>query len=50
MEIRVLRDCGEVVTDTGVVNLELNTTHYLRRADVDHLIRQGLLEQIDHQH
>lgn len=48
VEVRVLEDCGEVVTEDGnMVNLEAHTTHYLRRADVEHLIRQGKLQQLD---
>lgn len=46
IEVRVLRDCGEVMTENGLVHLEANSTHFLRRADVEQLIRQGLLEQI----
>jgi len=35
VEIRVLSDCGEIVTSDGnIVLLEQNTTHLLRRADV----------------
>lgn len=48
MEVRVLRDCGEIMTESGIVNLEVNSTHFLRRVDVEQLIRQGLLEQIKH--
>jgi GINS complex subunit 1 len=46
VEVRVLRDCGEIMTENGLVNLESNSTHFLRRVDVEQLIRQGLLEQI----
>lgn len=46
VEVRVLRDCGEIMTENGLVNLEANSTHFLRRVDVEQLIRQGLLEQI----
>eukprot|EP00516_Mucochytrium_quahogii_P008908 CAMPEP_0203766582 /NCGR_PEP_ID=MMETSP0099_2-20121227/502_1 /ASSEMBLY_ACC=CAM_ASM_000209 /TAXON_ID=96639 /ORGANISM=" , Strain NY0313808BC1" /LENGTH=199 /DNA_ID=CAMNT_0050662957 /DNA_START=39 /DNA_END=638 /DNA_ORIENTATION=- len=46
IEVRVLEDCGEVLTDSGSINLAKNTTHYLRRSDVEHLIRQGMLKQI----
>ena len=35
VEIRVLSDCGEIVTSDGnIIHLEQNTTHLLRRADV----------------
>ncbi|KAH7470716.1 hypothetical protein KRP22_001296 [Phytophthora ramorum] len=46
IEVRVLRDCGEVMTESGLVNLEAHSQHFLRRVDVEQLIRQGLLEQI----
>lgn len=46
IEVRVLRDCGEVMTENGLVNLEAHSQHFLRRVDVEQLIRQGLLEQI----
>ena len=48
IEVRVLEDCGEVLTETGTILLEKNTTHYVLRSDIEHLIRQGLLEQIKH--
>mmetsp|Transcript_7899 Transcript_7899/g.24771 ORF Transcript_7899/g.24771 Transcript_7899/m.24771 type:complete len:199 (-) Transcript_7899:58-654(-) len=47
VEVRVMKDCGEIVTATGTVHLEMNTTHFLPRSDVEHLIRQGFLRQID---
>ncbi|KAJ2348013.1 DNA replication protein psf1, partial [Coemansia sp. RSA 2618] len=31
IEVRVSRDCGEIVTESGVVNLQAGTQHYLRR-------------------
>jgi GINS complex subunit 1 len=46
VEIRVLQDCGEIFTDSGPVNLERNTTHYLKRSDIESFIRQGLVEQV----
>ena len=47
IEIRVKEDCGEIFTDTGLVRLSKNSTHYLRRSDVEHLIRRDCLEQIN---
>ena len=47
VEVRVVEDCGEIMTDNGEVHLERGTTHFLRRADVEHLIRQGKLQQLD---
>ena len=47
LRVRVLQDCGQIFTESGnQISLEKNTTHYLRRVDVEQLIRQGLVEQI----
>lgn len=46
VEVRVVRDCGCVLTDSGVVDLKPGTAHFLKRADVEHLIRQGALQHI----
>jgi GINS complex subunit 1 len=46
IEVRVLQDCGEILTETGPINLTKNSTHFVRRADVQHLIRQNMLRQI----
>ena len=46
IEVRVLRDCGSVLTDSGSVALRPGTAHFLKRSDVEHLIRQGALEHI----
>ncbi|KAJ2776056.1 DNA replication protein psf1 [Coemansia javaensis] len=47
VEVRVVRDCGEIVTESGVVNLQPGTQHYLRRSDVEHLLTIGYLEHIN---
>ena len=44
--VRVLQDCGDVLTDRGTLHLEKGTTHYVRRSSVEHLIRQGILQQV----
>jgi GINS complex subunit 1 len=44
VEIRVLTDCGEIMTESGPVSLDQGSTHYLRRSDVEHLIRLGHVE------
>lgn len=46
VEVRVIRDCGSVMTDNGSVALKQGTAHFLKRSDVEHLIRQGALEHI----
>ncbi len=37
---------GELVTDSGVMNLQRNTTLFMRRDEVEPLIRQGVLEHM----
>ncbi|KAJ1647240.1 DNA replication protein psf1 [Coemansia asiatica] len=46
IEVRVIRDCGEIVTENGVVNLQAGSQHYLHRSDIEHLITIGYLEHI----
>lgn len=46
VEVRVLKDCGSVLTDSGPVDLKPGTAHFLKRVDVEHLIRQGSLQHI----
>nr|CCA25651.1 DNA replication complex GINS protein PSF1 putative [Albugo laibachii Nc14] len=47
IEVRVLHDCGELMTESGVINLQANSTHFLRRFDAEPLIRQGLLQHLE---
>lgn len=47
IEVEVLEDCGEIMTSAGPVKLEARSRHYLKRSDVEPLIRQGLLRQTD---
>lgn len=49
IEVRVVQSgLGTIVTDHfGEVSLELGTTHFLSRGDVEHFIRQGSLQQLD---
>eukprot|EP01133_Synstelium_polycarpum_P009172 gene9172-10763_t len=47
IEVRVIKEMGEIVLNSGTtVNLKLNTSHFLRRSDVGHLITEGALEHI----
>lgn len=49
IEVRVSKagGAGEIMTDDGgFVNLEEGTTHFLKRGDVERLVRQGDLEQL----
>lgn len=42
--VRVIRDAGEIVTESGSMVLNKGTTHHVRRADVEGLIREGVVE------
>jgi GINS complex subunit 1 len=44
--IRVLKDYGEILVENGMLKLIKGGTHYLRRTDVEELIRQGVVEHI----
>ena len=47
IEVRCQKDYGAVMLpESGEVNLQKNTTHLLRRSEVDHLIKQGVLSEI----
>lgn len=45
--VRVLKDCGELHTENGLVRLVKDTQHYLRRTDVERLIAKGYLQHVD---
>lgn len=44
--VRVLQGVGEIMTENGTIMLEKDSQHFLRRSDVEPLIRQGILEHI----
>jgi len=44
VEIRALEDINKVKTKGGEVKLEKNMTYYLRRSDIDYLLKKGLVE------
>lgn len=47
VEIRCNVDCGDVQTKhSGTVRLDKGTSHFLRRADVEQLISQGLVTHV----
>lgn len=46
IEVRVIQDCGEIMTENGPVKLDAGSTHFLKRTDVEHLIRQGQVEHV----
>ncbi|GAB5589248.1 DNA replication protein psf1 [Umbelopsis nana] len=46
IEVRVLKDAGEVQTEYGVLNLKRGSQFYVRRTDVESLIRSGYLKHV----
>ncbi|TPX35509.1 hypothetical protein SmJEL517_g02115 [Synchytrium microbalum] len=47
VEVRVLKDCGEVLTESGTIQLAKGTQHYVRRTDVEQFITQGYLKHVE---
>mmetsp|Transcript_31882 Transcript_31882/g.95980 ORF Transcript_31882/g.95980 Transcript_31882/m.95980 type:complete len:192 (-) Transcript_31882:85-660(-) len=46
IEVRCLENIGEIMTEEGTMLLEKGSQHFLRRSDVEPLIRAGKLEHI----
>ena len=47
IEVRVKVDFGTVMLpESGEVNLAKGTTHLLRRTEVDHLIKKGIVDEV----
>lgn len=46
IQVRVLKDFGQITTLEGTINLQKGTTHFLKRSDVESLVRQGVVEHI----
>ncbi|KAK9473231.1 uncharacterized protein V1510DRAFT_415469 [Dipodascopsis tothii] len=46
IDVRVLRDAGEIQTEYGVLSLKKNSQFYVRQADVLRLIQQGYLQKL----
>lgn len=46
IDVRVLRDAGEIMTEYGVFNLTKDSQFFVRRVDVERLIQQGYLKQL----
>lgn len=48
VSVRVNEECGELVLpESGMVSLNKDTVHLLRRTEAATMIRQGLLEHIE---
>lgn len=46
IDVRVLKDGGEVQTEYGSFNLIKDSQFYVRKSDVERLIQQGFLEEL----
>jgi hypothetical protein len=46
VEVRVLENCGKIMTDSGPVALDRGSILFLRRAQIESFIREGKVEQI----
>lgn len=44
--VRVVRDCGVIQTELGSIDFQKGQRFMLRRADIEHLIVQGYLEDV----
>lgn len=47
VDVRVLRDAGEIQTEYGSITLTKNSQFYVRQGDVERLIQQGYLQKLD---
>lgn len=46
IDVRVLKDAGEIQTEYGVFNLTKDSQFFVRHADVERLIQQGYLKKL----
>lgn len=46
IDVRVLKDAGEIQTEYGAINLTKNSQFYVRHGDVERLIAQGFLQRL----
>lgn len=44
--VRVVRDCGVIQTEVGAIDFKRGQRFLVRRADVEHLIVQGYLDEV----
>ena len=47
VDVRVLKDAGEVQTEYGSINLTKNSQFFVRQGDVERLVAQGYLQRLD---
>ncbi|CCG81553.1 PSF1 domain protein [Taphrina deformans PYCC 5710] len=46
IDVRVLKDAGEIQTEYGTITLTKNSSLFVKSSDVERLIRQGYLQRI----
>ena len=46
VHVRVIKDCGTIQTSSGLIKLNQNTSHYIRKSYIESLLEQGHLELI----
>ncbi|KAI9827555.1 MAG: DNA replication protein psf1 [Thelocarpon impressellum] len=46
IDVRVLKDAGEIQTEYGAITLTKNSQFYVRQGDVERLIAQGFLQKL----
>jgi GINS complex subunit 1 len=46
IDVRVLKDAGEIQTEYGTINLTRNSQYFVRQGDVERLIAQGFLQRL----
>ncbi|CAI6095574.1 unnamed protein product [Clonostachys chloroleuca] len=46
IDVRVLKDAGEIQTEYGAITLTRNSQFYVRQGDVERLIAQGYLQKL----
>lgn len=46
IDVRVLKDAGEIQTEYGAINLTKNSQFFVRQGDVERLIAQGYLQKL----
>ncbi|MCJ1357404.1 MAG: DNA replication protein psf1 [Icmadophila ericetorum] len=47
IDVRVLKNAGEIQTEYGAITLTKNSQFYVRQGDVERLIAQGYLQKLD---
>ncbi|KIX04664.1 uncharacterized protein Z518_05534 [Rhinocladiella mackenziei CBS 650.93] len=47
IDVRVLKDVGEIQTEYGAINLTKNSQFYVKQGDVERLIQMGFLQRLN---